>query len=108
MPELEENGELFLNGDTGISAGVKDELESIKGEHKVIPIFRTVVGPGNNATYTIVAFVGIRIMDVKLTGKMSSKRVPFQPANVVIKNAVPGNDSTQTSYFVYSPVWLVK
>ncbi|MCA9269095.1 MAG: hypothetical protein KDA41_11520, partial [Planctomycetales bacterium] len=106
--ELDENGELFLNGDTGISAGVKDELEAIKGEPKVIPIFRTVVGPGNNATYTIVAFAGVRIMEVKLTGKMSAKRVIIQPANMVLRGAIPGTESVQTSQFVYSPVWLVR
>mgnify|MGYP002623042311 CR=1 FL=1 len=106
--QLDENGELFLNGDTGISAGVKDELESIKGKPRIIPVFRTVVGPGNNATYTIVSFVGIRILDVKLTGKMSSKRVTIQPANVVMRGAVPASDTVQTSYFVYSPVWLVQ
>ena len=104
---LDENGELFLNGDTGISAGVKDELESIKGEPRIIPIFREVTGPGNNATYKIVGFAGIRILDVKLTGKMSSKRVTIQPANSIMRGAVPADDTAQTSYFVYSPVWLV-
>lgn len=105
---LDENGLLYLNGDTGISAGVKDELESIKGEPRIIPIFRTVVGPGNNATYTIVAFAGVRIMEVKLTGNMNSKRVIIQPANMVAPAGIPGSDTARTSYFVYSPVWLVK
>src|SRR5690606_12049527 len=52
--EFDEDGELELNGDTGISAGVKDELASIRGEPRLIPIFSKVVGPGNNAQYTIV------------------------------------------------------
>jgi hypothetical protein len=106
--ELDESGQLELNGDTGISAGVKDELDSIKGEPRIIPIFRSVVGPGNNATYTIVAFVGVRIMDVKLTGKMNQKRVTIQPANVVTRGAIPATEETQSSWFVYSPVWLVQ
>jgi len=102
-------GELELNGDAGISAGVKDELDSVKGEPKIIPLFSKVVGPGNNATYTIVAFVGVRILDVKLTGCMSSKRVTIQPAKVVIKGAVAaGPDDGQVSYNIYSPVWLIK
>lgn len=67
--KLDDNGELFLNGDTGISAGVKNELASIKGEPKLIPLFNQVNGPGNNATYSIVKFVGVRLMQVKLTGK---------------------------------------
>ena len=33
------NGELELNGDTGISAGIKDELATLIGQTRVIPIF---------------------------------------------------------------------
>jgi len=105
--KLDDNGELMLNGDTGISAGVKDELESIKGEPRVIPIFRDVNGPGNNAQYTIVKFVGVRILEVKLTGKQSDKRVIIQPANVILSGGIPSTQTT-TSDKVYSPVWLVR
>jgi hypothetical protein len=105
--ELDESGELDLNGDTGISAGVKDELASIQGQPRIIPIFSQVVGPGNNAEYTIVQFVGVRILDVKLTGSMTSKRVIVQPAKVVTRGGIPRSD-TQHSYYVYSPVWLVR
>ena len=105
--ELDENGELQLNGDTGISAGVKDELETIKGKPRIMPVFNDVTGPGNNAQYTVVDFAGIRILEVKLTGKMSSKRVIIQPANVLTHGGIPGGDN-QTSSFVYSPVWLVR
>jgi hypothetical protein len=105
--QFDSSGVLHLNGDTGISAGVKDELTSIIGKPRLIPIFRSVVGPGNNADYTIVKFVGIRVLDVKLTGSMSSKRVTIQPCNVVAKGGIyqPGSSTTQ---YVYSPVWLVR
>ncbi len=104
--EFNSQGKLHLNGDTGISAGVKDELAAIIGEPRMIPIFTTVNGPGNNAQYTIVRFVGIRITDVKLTGSASSKRVIVQPANVVTKGGIPGGNANST--FVYSPVRLVR
>jgi hypothetical protein len=103
----EDTGILHLNGDTGISAGVKEELNSIIGDPKVIPIFRTVVGPGNNADYSIVKFVGVRVLDVKLTGSMASKRVTIQPCNVVMKGAIYSEGTSRTDY-VYSPVWLVR
>lgn len=105
--KFDDNGKLYLNGDTGISAGVKDELASIIGKPRVIPIFRAVEGPGNNATYTIVEFAGVRVMDVKLTGSMSSKRVIIQPCNIVAKGGIASPEQ-QTSTFVYSPVWLVR
>lgn len=105
--QFDQHGKLYLNGDTGISAGVKDELTSIVGQPRIIPIFRSVTGPGNNAMYTIVQFVGVRIMDVKLTGSMSSKRLIVQPCNIVAKGGIPSSTSG-TSNFVYSPVWLVR
>ena len=105
--EFDAYGELFLNGDTGISAGVKDELLAIKGEPRIIPLFREVDGPGNNAEYTIVKFVGIRIVAVKLTGSVSSKHVTIQPAQIVAEGAIPGN-GTSTSSFIYSPTWIIR
>ncbi|MHB8865030.1 MAG: pilus assembly protein TadG-related protein [Pirellulaceae bacterium] len=104
----EETKVLYLNGDTGISAGVKDELASVIGEPKIIPIFRDVSGNGNNATYTIVDFVGVRILDVKLTGSMSSKRVTIQPATIVTSGAVWAPGTSSTGHFIYSPAWLVR
>ncbi len=106
--ELGEDGTLLLNGDTGISAGVKDELVSIIGEPRVLPIYSTVVNPGNNAQYTIVGFVGVRIMEVDLTGSMSTKRVIIQPANISMPGAIPDTGNTQRSEFVFSPVYLVR
>jgi Flp pilus assembly protein TadG len=105
--EFDANGQLDLNGDTGISAGVKDELASIIGEPRVIPVFETVVGPGNNAEYTIVKWFGIRVMAVKLTGAMSKKYVTIQAAPIIVKGAIP-SATTGTSAYVYSPVVLVK
>jgi hypothetical protein len=106
--QLDAEGHLTLQGDPGISAGVKDELASIKGQPKIIPVFDQINGSGNNARYRIVQFAGVRIMDVKLTGSMSSKRVIIQPANVLAVSGVPAPGSNVTSHFVYSPVWLVR
>ena len=103
--EFNSSGTLELNGDTGISAGVKDELAAIKGQPRTIPIFSQVVGPGNNAQYTIVKFVGIRIMAVKLTGSQSQKHVTIQVAPVVAKGIIPSTTTT-TSAYVFSPAIL--
>jgi Flp pilus assembly protein TadG len=100
-------GKLNLNGDTGISAGVKDELASIIGKPRIIPIFESVTGNGNNAEYKIVKWQGIRIMAVKLTGSMSQKHVTIQVAPITSNGIVP-SPSTGTSSYVYSPVVLVR
>jgi Flp pilus assembly protein TadG len=104
--KLDDNGELSLNGDTGVSAGFKSALESIIGDPRVIPIFREVEEPGNNAMYTIVKFVGIRILDVNLTGAQTKKRVIIQPAAVVTQGMIPSG-TQGTSQLLYSPVCLV-
>jgi hypothetical protein len=105
--KFNDDGILHLNGDTGISAGVKDDLLAIIGKPRVIPIFRTVVGPGNNADYSIVKWVGIRVLDVKLTGSMSTKRVTIQPCNVTMRGGIYQTSGANTQY-IYSPVWLVR
>ncbi len=105
---LDANGTMALNGDTGISAGVKDELASIIGETRIIPIFSNVSGNGNNANYTIVQWVGVRILNVKLTGSMSSKQLIVQPAPIIARNVVPGDASRAWSNAIYSAVILVQ
>jgi hypothetical protein len=105
--KFNDDGVLHLNGDTGISAGVKDELLSIIGKPRVIPVFSNVVGPGNNADYYIVKWVGVRVLDVQLTGSMSNKRVTIQPCNVAMRGGIY-QPNAPSSQYIYSPVWLVR
>ena len=107
--KFDTSGNLYLNANPGISAGCKSALASIIGQTRLIPIFASVVGQGSNATYDIVEFVGARIMDVNLTGSMSSKHLTVQPAIVYTRGGIPSSSSTtQTSYGIYSPIFLVK
>lgn len=94
-------GPISVNGDTGLSAGIKTQLEAIKGLPRAIPIFTEVSGPGNNATYTIVKFVGIRILDVKLTG--GTKYVIVQSAPVVDSTVIPGEVAFTTDAIFSTP-----
>ncbi len=105
--ELDSNGYVMLNGDTGISAGIKDELASIIGETRIIPLFDQVTGNGNNATFRVVGFAGVRILDVKLTGAVNQKRVTVQPALVSEAGAMFGGSSPAGDY-VYGPVMLTR
>lgn len=102
---LGEDGTLILQGDTGISAGFKDELEYIRGQPRIIPIYTTVTGQGNNTYFTIVAFGGIIITDVQLT--TGNKYVTIQPEYVQDPTAVRGGSST-TSYFVTKPLRITR
>jgi hypothetical protein len=107
---FDSKGELALTGDTGISNGLKDDLTAILGKPVVIPLYSKVTGPGNNADYTIVKFVGVRIVRVKLEG--NDKHVLVQPAEVTFKGVIASptwsGGSSTSSYLVYSPVVIVK
>lgn len=105
--KLGDDGTLLLNGDTGLSAGFKDELAAIIGQPRAIPIFTNVEGPGNNAMFTVVGFVGIRICAVKLTGPMSGKKVIIQPAYLLDDSAIVGENTGQSD-FIYRPVQLIR
>lgn len=106
--KLDANGELDLNGDTGISAGIKDELASLIGKKRIIPIYASVSGNGNNAMFTIVRWEGIRILDVKLTGKKKDKRVIIQPAKVLARGASIDYSGGTVSSHLVAPVMLVE
>jgi Flp pilus assembly protein TadG len=103
---LGSDGTLEVNGDTGLSSGMKDALESIKGQARTMPLFSTVSGPGDNAYFTLVGFAGMRIMHVKLTGSMSNKQVLVQPAITVDQAAI--SESGGNSYNVFRPVVLCR
>lgn len=105
--EFDSNGELSLNGDTGISASVQKAFKDIAGQTRIIPIFDTVAQPGNNAQYVIKQFAGVRIMDTDLSGSQKNKHVTVQPANIQVKGGIPG-PADQKSQYLYSPVWLVR
>lgn len=102
--EFDNYGELVLGGDPGISAGIKDELEAITGMPRIIPIYRRLAGGGDNAAFTIVKFVGIRIMEVQLNG--DAKQLIVQPANVITRGTIP-TKTGGTSDHVFSPAYLV-
>ena len=105
--EIRFDGEpLELNGDTGISAGIEDALKDVIGEVKAIPLFTSVSGPGNNATYEISRFVGVRIMDVKLTGNPSKRHVTVQPAPFSDSSVVKGKTEIRSDSIFTTPVLI--
>lgn len=102
--EFDSSGTLTLNGDTGISAGIESSLQQIIGELRAIPIFTQVSGPGNNANYTIVKFVGIRVMAVKLTGGPTQRYLRVQPAVFMTRNGIRGNVAVTVDAVLSQPV----
>lgn len=106
--QLDSDGILTLNGDTGISAGIKDDLAAIIGQPRVMPLHATMSGNGNTAYFNEVAFVGITVCAVKLTGSMNSKYLKVQPCYAVDGTAIGGGTDGTTSRFVRTPPRLRK
>lgn len=100
--EIRTDGDsIYLNGDTGISAGVEDSIESIIGRSSAIPIFVEVTGNGNNAVYEVVKFVGVRVVACDLSGGpgrryMLIQPAPFYSATVIRGTGLPYADSLLT------------
>ncbi|HEX4589220.1 MAG TPA: TadE/TadG family type IV pilus assembly protein, partial [Gemmataceae bacterium] len=104
---LGQNGTLSVQGDTGVSAGFKDDLAAIIGQKRIIPIYQPpTTGSGNNTTYTIVAFGGISILDVSLTGL--DKKLIVQPEYVITQTVITNGSNGGTNSFIYKPLKLTR
>jgi Flp pilus assembly protein TadG len=99
-------GTLLLQGNTGVSAAMKSALEQIIGQPRVLPLYSSVTGPGANCTYTIVAFVGVTVLEEVLTGSLASKHITIQPCWCIDTNATGGNNGQ--SVFVVKPLALTR
>lgn len=90
----------------GLKASNKSALEAILGQPRTIPLFSSVRGNGQNATYTVVGFVGVTLVDFKLTG--NKKYVTFQPITVVDPWSASENGGINVSEFIYRPLRLIQ
>lgn len=101
-----EDGPIFIQGDTGISAGMGSELESIVGQTRAIPVFLNVYGNGNNAMYEVVKFVGIRVMSAKLNGSPAHRRLIVQPANLYMPSGVSSDQPIAVDSILAAPTLI--
>lgn len=97
---------LEFSGDTGISTVIQTALKDVIGEVRAIPLFSSVSGPGNNAIYVISRFVGVRIMDVRLTGNPNARHVTVQPAPYSDSTVVNGEIEIRSDSIFTKPVLI--
>lgn len=96
------NPDFDLNGDTGISAGMKSALESVIGKCRTVVIYASVTtNGGNNAQFTVVRYQTMRIMEVKLTG--FPKYIRIQPAICQDGTAIIDQDQTGPNLVFHPP-----
>ena len=105
-----EGGTFDVSGDTGLDVNLKDELASIIGQVRIVPLFTNVSKPGTNATFTIVKWVGVRIMAVNLTGV--NRHLYLQPASFVASGMIRVSEGGPLAEIrddtVFAPLFLYK
>ena len=109
----------MTGGDTGISAGIKDDLAAVLGQCRAVFLFHTVQSPGNTAQFELGELakpetaseylVGIRLMHVELTGQLEYKHLTIQKCKATLGGGIadedqpPGENTT-----VYTPLILIE
>ena len=83
-----------FGGNTGVSAGIKDNLAAIIGKSVTVPVYDTTTGNGSNATYHVIKYASVRIVAVDLTG--NPKYVVMQPALNTDPTAIPDTTTPST------------
>ena len=67
---------------------MESALQSIIGQPRVLPLYRSASGTGNGTFYEIVEFVPITIVSVDLTG--GNKRIIAQPRIANVRELIEG------------------
>jgi hypothetical protein len=95
----------MATGDSGLTTSVKAKFEQISGQSRIVPLYDSVINPGDNATYHIIAYAVVTIVQVDFTG--NPKRLWVQPARLATNKVTATDLSNIVSYGVYSPPRLV-
>jgi Flp pilus assembly protein TadG len=82
-------GTITFGGNPGISAGIASAVNAIIGQPVTIPIYVSSSGNGNNASYVVNQFAGVRVMASNFQG--NPKYVIVQPALVNDPSAIAGS-----------------
>jgi hypothetical protein len=111
---FDENGELHLSGRRSIDKTLREELTSIRGQGRIVPVFSHFQAddePGKEndraeGVYTIVEWAGIRIAEVVMNGR--DARIIAQAGEVMTAGTVSAATTTRKSRFISSRVWLAQ
>lgn len=107
LPHNEElRGPVLLQGDTGISIGIKDSVQAIYGETRIIPIYDTIngefinnSGTGNNAEFHTVKWGVVKVIDSRWNGN-NNTYITSQKAYTYDGGIVPNDDLRDKSTVV--------
>ncbi|MGI9518590.1 MAG: pilus assembly protein TadG-related protein [Pirellulaceae bacterium] len=71
--QIDSQSDMWLNGDTGLSAGLKSAVQDAHGDTKLVPIFDTTnAAPGGNMDMHIVGWGVVKVVDSYWKGNKKS------------------------------------
>lgn len=101
---------LLVSGSPGMKSSLMDDLRSVIGQPRVVALYSSYTGNGNNREFEIVGFAGISI--VSATGTGNHMKLVAQPAIVIDSTATSTTDTSTTTVteYVYPglPISLVR
>jgi hypothetical protein len=93
---IDAHEEMSLNAESGLSAALEHAVSEVEGTNKVMPIFKTVSGEGNNAYYEIEGWAAVTVADAKFQGNKKTY-ITIQKSYLYDQYLRPGNDLSDTS-----------
>jgi hypothetical protein len=99
---------LTLKGGPGLKSSLQPDLQSIVGQSRIVLLYSSYSGNGNNTTYQVTGFAGVTV--VKASGKGTNLEVTLQPMTVINANATVKAGTQTFSSFIYpsSPLSLTR
>jgi hypothetical protein len=92
---IEASAQWMAQSDTGLSVGLKSALNQIEGEKRLVPIYDTASGNGNNAEFRIVAWGVVVVVDSDLTS--NTKYVTVRKTYAYDRRLKPQSSLSNTS-----------
>ena len=87
---------LNLNGDTGLSAGIKDAVEQVEGTKKLVPIYKKSTGHGGNLNFEVVGWGVVEVVDSYFQGN-NNTYIEVRKSTMYSKNMTANSDLSDLS-----------
>jgi hypothetical protein len=87
---------ISLNGDTGLSSGLRSAVQSAHGTRKIAPIFSTFTGQGGSVEYQVVKWGVVEVVDSRWNGN-NKTYVEIKKAYIYDSDLRPHPDLSNTT-----------
>jgi hypothetical protein len=82
-------GYVDVEGDPGISDGIKDDVAARIGDVVVITVHSYLGGQGGTTQYRVTGLVAVRIIDAKLTGPLEDRFIQAEIVRDAVGSGIP-------------------